>query len=109
MARLPSLLAASIAVGLPALAAAQDPAYPPIELTLTCGEFRPLLRAQPKAAGTAIIWLDGYYAARNGLSELPSGWIVTVSRGIGTACARPANAVRTVLDVIAELHRGTKA
>ncbi|HEX5321451.1 MAG TPA: hypothetical protein VFW46_19995 [Stellaceae bacterium] len=109
MARLPFLLASSVALGLPAVAAAEDPAYPPIALTLTCGEFRPLLHAQPKAAGTAIIWLDGYYAARNGLSELPSGWIVTVSRGIGAVCARPANAGRTVLDVIAELHRGTKA
>jgi hypothetical protein len=36
-----------------------------ISASLTCGELMPMLRATDKRpGGFAIIWLDGYYAAR---------------------------------------------
>ena len=57
---------------------------PPIALTITCAELKALFKAGDKrTAGVAILWLDGYYAGRSGLSELPAGWARTVSQGIG--------------------------
>ena len=77
---------------------------PPINWNLTCAEFRSLLHSDPKAAGLAITWLDGYYSGRAGLAMLPAGWARTVSQGIGGTCAIDVNATRPVFDVIAQLH-----
>jgi hypothetical protein len=47
----------------------------PVALTITCAELRALFKAgDNRTAGAAILWLDGYYAGRSGLSELPAGW-----------------------------------
>ena len=81
------------------------PPNPPIPVTLTCGEWRALLAGERRAAGLAILWLDGYYAGRAGLPGLPAGWVRTVSQGVGGTCAISANDRRTVLDVIGQLHR----
>ena len=73
---------------------------------MTCGEIKTLLKsADKRTGGLAILWLDGYYAGRAGLSELPAGWVRTVSQGVGGSCAISVNEGRTVLDVISEIHR----
>ena len=78
----------------------------PVLSTITCGEFTALLKAGDKrTSGTAILWLDGFYSGRSGLTELPAGWARTVSQGVGGTCAISVNASRTVLDVIGQLHR----
>jgi hypothetical protein len=78
----------------------------PVALTITCAELKALFKAGDKGtAGTAILWLDGYYAGRSGLSELPAGWARTVSQGVGGTCAISVNERRTVLDVVGQLHR----
>jgi hypothetical protein len=78
----------------------------PVPLTMTCAELRALFKAGDKrTAGTAILWLDGYYAGHSGLSELPAGWARTVGQGVGGTCAISVNERRTVLDVIGQLHR----
>jgi len=78
----------------------------PVPVSLTCGEFRALLKAGDKrTSGFAILWLDGYYSGRAGVTELPAGWVRTVSQGIGGICAISVNEGRTVLDVIGQLHR----
>ncbi len=78
----------------------------PIALTITCAELKALFKAGDKrTAGAAILWLDGYYAGRSGLSELPAGWARTVGQGVGGTCAISVNERRTVLDVIGQLHR----
>jgi hypothetical protein len=78
----------------------------PIALTITCGELKTLFKAGDKrTAGAAILWLDGYYAGRSGLSELPAGWARTVSQGVGGTCAISVNERRTVLDVVSQIHR----
>ena len=78
----------------------------PIALTITCGELKTLFKADDKrTAGAAILWLDGYYAGRSGLSELPAGWARTVSQGVGGTCAIGVNEQRTVLDVVGQIHR----
>jgi hypothetical protein len=77
-----------------------------ISVSLTCGELLPMLRAADKrSGGLAIIWLDGYYSARAGLTELPASWSHTLSQGVGGTCTIDVNASRTVLDVITQLHR----
>jgi hypothetical protein len=53
----------------------------------------------------AITWLDGYYSAKAGATELPAGWSRTVDQGVGGTCAISVNASRAVLDVIAQIHR----
>src|SRR5262249_30280230 len=55
----------------------------PVPSTMTCGEIKALLKDDTRTAGTAILWLDGYYSGRSGLTELPAGWVRTVSQGIG--------------------------
>jgi len=78
----------------------------PIPTTLTCGEIRALLKAGDKrTGGLAILWLDGYYSGRSGLTELPAGWTRTVAQGVGGICAITVNEHRAVLDVIGQLHR----
>jgi hypothetical protein len=77
----------------------------PVQSTMTCAEFNALLASDKRTAGTATIWLDGFYSARSGLGELPAGWVRTVSQGLGGTCAISVNASRTVLDVIGQLHR----
>jgi hypothetical protein len=78
----------------------------PIALTITYGELKALFKAGDKGTGgTAILWLDGYYAGRSGLSELPAGWARTVRQGVGGTCAVSVNERRTVLDVVGQLHR----
>ena len=78
----------------------------PVALTMTCAELRALFKAGDKrTAGAAILWLDGYYAGRSGLSEMPAGWARTVRQGVGGTCAVSINERRTVLDVIGQLHR----
>ncbi len=73
---------------------------------MTCGDLNGLLRAADKrTGGLAILWLEGYYAGRSGLGELPAGWARTVSRGVGGTCVISVNEGRTVLDVVGQLHR----
>lgn len=77
--------------------------------TMTCGEFNNLRQSaapsDKSAVGVAILWLDGVYAGRSGITEYPEGWSLTVSQGVGANCAIRANETRHVLDIIAELHR----
>jgi hypothetical protein len=78
----------------------------PVSVTMTCGEFKALLKSGDKrTGGLAILWLDGYYGGRSGLSELPVGWVRTVSQGVGGTCAISVNEQRTVLDVVGQIHR----
>ncbi len=78
----------------------------PVALTITCADLKALFKAGDKrTGGVAILWLDGYYAGRSGLSELPAGWVRTVSQGVGGTCAISVNDGRTVLDVVGQLHR----
>ncbi|MBV8505081.1 MAG: hypothetical protein JOZ11_04645 [Alphaproteobacteria bacterium] len=78
----------------------------PIALSITCAELKALFKVGDKrTAGAAILWLDGYYAGRSGLSELPAGWARTVGQGVGGTCAISVNDQRTVLDVVGQLHR----
>ena len=66
-----------------------QPPNQPVPLTMTCGEIKTLLKsADKRTGGLAILWLDGYYAGRAGLSELPAGWVGTVSQGVGRSCAK---------------------
>ena len=58
-----------------------------------------------RTGGLAILWLDGFYSGRFGLTELAAGWVQTVSQGVGGTCAIGVNASHTVLDVIGQLHR----
>ncbi|MBV9687846.1 MAG: hypothetical protein JO096_11650 [Alphaproteobacteria bacterium] len=82
-----------------------QPLNQPVPVTLTCAEFKGLLKSGDKqAGGLAILWLDGYYAGRSGLGELPAGWVRTVSQGLGGICAIRVNEGRTVLDVIEQIH-----
>ena len=78
---------------------------PAISAALTCGELRGMLASDRQGAGTAILWLDGYYTGQVELSELSAGWAHTVAQGVGGNCAISVNANRTVLDIIAALHR----
>jgi len=87
----------------PADNAQQQANNPPLSTALTCSEFNLLLHA--KRSGYATIWLDGYYSSRAGLKGLPAGWIRTLAQGVGGACAISVNDPRSVLDVIAQLHR----
>jgi hypothetical protein len=77
----------------------------PVSSTMTCGESRALLKDDRRIGSASILWLDGYYSGRSGLTELPAGWVRTVSQGIGGICAISVNDQRTVLDVIGQLHR----
>ena len=91
----PAALVCGIAGGCAAQAptATQEPTPPPSDLqapnqpvpvTMTCGEFKALLKAGDKrTVGTAVLWLDGYYSGRSGLAELPAGWLRTVGQGVG--------------------------
>ena len=79
---------------------------PPVPTTLTCAEFNDVRKSGNKALlGATILWFDGYYSGRSGLTELPAGWLRTVAQGAGGMCAMTVNAHRTVLDVIVQLHR----
>jgi hypothetical protein len=83
-----------------------QPLNQPVKSTMTCGEFSALLRAGNKrTSGLAVLWLDGFYSGRSGLTEMPAGWARTVAQGIGGTCAISVNERRTVLDVIGQLHR----
>src|SRR5580700_10538195 len=74
--------------------------------TMTCDEFKALLRAGDKhTAGTAILWLDGIYSARSGVNDFPQGWGRTLSQGVGGICAITVNASRPVIDIIGMIHR----
>jgi hypothetical protein len=78
----------------------------PVNSAMTCEEFQGLLKAgNQRTIGLTILWLDGYYSARAGLTELPVGWVRMVSQGLGGPCAVSVNAQRTVFDVIGQLHR----
>ncbi len=91
----------------PTLQPGEGPALnQPVPVTMTCGDFKALLKAGDKrTSGFAILWLDGYYAGRSGLGELPAGWVRTVSQGVGGTCAISVNEQRTVLDIVGRLHR----
>jgi hypothetical protein len=90
----------------PAPVSAAPFANPAISATLTCGELLPMLHAADKRpVGLAIIWLDGYYSAGAGVTVFPANWSHTLSQGVGGNCIMDVNASRTVLDVIAQLHR----
>jgi hypothetical protein len=85
---------------------ASEPSNSAINTALTCAQLLERLHADDKrAVGSAIIWLEGYYSGRANISAIPAGWIKTVSQGAGGTCAISANASRTVLDVIAQVHR----
>ncbi len=85
---------------------ASEPSNQPINTALTCAQFLEKLHADDKrAVSFAIVWLEGYYSGQANISEIPAGWIKTVSQGVGGTCAISPNASRTVLDVIAQLHR----
>ena len=73
----------------------------PVSSTMTCGEFKALLKDDERTGGTSILWLDGYYSGRSGLPELPAGWVRTVSQGIGGICAISVNDQRTCLTLSA--------
>jgi hypothetical protein len=78
----------------------------PVSTTLTCSEIKALRKASDKrTVGLAILWLDGYYSGRSGLTGLPADWTRTVAQGVGGTCAITVNERRTVLDVIGQLHR----
>jgi hypothetical protein len=109
-----AMLACLFVIGCMAQVAAQQPessqprvnpptTNPAISVTLTCDEFRQLLHSN--TSGFAILWLDGYYSARAGLTGMPAGWSRTISQGIGGTCAIDVNTSRPVLDVIAQIHR----
>src|SRR5271169_1511928 len=69
---------------------AQSPNQP-VPSTMTCGELQALLKAGDKrTVGTAILWLDGFYSGRSGLTELPAGWLRTVGQ-VGGTCAIGVN------------------
>ena len=95
--------------------AAQQPGNPssndPMEaatnalLGLICGEMRQALSAKDKRAGPVILLLDFYYTRHAGLPDYTTEWARTVSQGVGGTCAIDVNATRTVLDVIAQMHR----
>jgi hypothetical protein len=57
-----------------------------------------------RTGGLAILWLDGYYAGRSELSELPAGWTRTVSQGVGGTVAISVNEGRRVLDVVGQIR-----
>lgn len=103
--------AALLGSGVVGKALADEPGLPAslttaMTATLTCGELMPLLHSRDKSGGgLAILWLDGYYSGRAGLPAMPAGWARTVSQGVGGTCAIGVNASRTVVDVIAQLHR----
>lgn len=83
-----------------------QPPNQPVPTAMTCGEIKALFQAGDKrTSGLAILWLDGYYSGRSGLTELPAGWTRTVAQGVGGTCAITVNERRTVLDVIGQLHR----
>jgi hypothetical protein len=85
---------------------ASESSNQPISTALTCAQFLEKLHADDKrAVSFAIIWLEGYYSGKVNISEIPGDWIRTVSQGVGGTCAISPNASRTVLDVIAQLHR----
>jgi hypothetical protein len=77
----------------------------PFNAGLTCDELRRLSSSPDKTGGFAILWLDGYYSARAGITAVPAGWRTTVAQGVGGNCAVSANASRPVLDVLALVHR----
>ena len=77
----------------------------PVPSTITCREFKALMKDDRRTSGAAILWLDGYYSGYSGLTELPAGWVRTVSQGVGGICAISINEQRAVLDVIGQLHR----
>ena len=56
----------------------------PVPWTMTCREFTSLMKSGDKrTGGLAILWLDGFYSGRSGLTELPASWTRTVAQGIG--------------------------
>jgi hypothetical protein len=70
-------------------------------LTITFAELKALFKSGDKrTAGAAILSLDGYYAGRSGISELPAGGTRTVSQGVGGTSAISVNDHRTVLDIV---------
>ncbi len=77
----------------------------PITVALTCGEFLAVNKANHTWGGTAILWLDGVYAARTGITAFPAGWARTLAQGVGGNCAINVNEFRPVLDIIAIVHQ----
>jgi hypothetical protein len=78
----------------------------PFSASLLCGELHRLLHSPDKmTGGFAIIWLDGYYSARVGITEVSAAWTRTLSQSVGANCAVDVNAARPVLEVIALAHR----
>src|SRR5260221_613518 len=117
MRYLPAVAMACVLVGgciLPV--SAQQPVSPqpavavppnlPFSAALTCGEFLHMLHSPDKTAGTAILWLDGYYSARASIVNFPAGWRETIAQGVGGTCTINVNGSRPVLDVIPQLHAG---
>ena len=85
---------------------APEPSNSAFDTALTCAQFLEKSRADDKVTmGYAMLWLDGYYSSRANISTIPAGWMKTFSQGLGGTCGITANASRTVLDVIAQLHR----
>ena len=81
----------------------KNPLY---KTTMTCSDFLALLKSESRSdAGTAILWLDGFYSGKFGITAFVPGWALTVSQGVGSRCAVQLNWDRPVLDIIADLHR----
>jgi hypothetical protein len=113
---IPAMILAVLSAGATPVAAQEPPGSTPnrpppfvnpaISTALTCSEVLAMLHSPDRrAGGTAIMWLDGYYSAKAGLSGLSAGWSRTVDQGVGGTCAISVNASRTVLDVIGQIHR----
>ena len=63
-----------------------------------------LMKAKDRqTVGFALLWLDGFYSARSGRTEVPPGWGRTLSQAVGATCSIRPNAERTVLDVVGEM------
>jgi len=86
----------------------------PFTAAITCDEILKLVlskdAAEKQTGGMAVTWLDGYYAAHAGITEVAPGWSRVLIQGLAGACRMNINEKRPVLDLIAQLHRdyGTK-
>ncbi len=86
--------------------AASEDTSTAVSTAATCGQLGSLFTSGDKrGGGFTILWLEGYYSGRAGISSIPADWIKTVAQGIGAGCSVDANSYRPVIDIIAEAHR----
>jgi hypothetical protein len=82
----------------------------PFNTGLSCDELHHLLDSPDNSpdkitGGFAMIWLDGYYSARVGITEVPAAWTKTLGQSLAANCAVDVNRSHPVLEVIALVHR----